>query len=200
MENRIKELRKKRGLSQEQLGDAIGSHFTTIAKLEKGEQRLSLEYMYPIAEALGCHARDLIPGPETDYHEPLVPVVGEIEKDRWMPPKEDNEAEPNQIAVARHQAYRSVEHVAYKVGRPGEGDEPPVDTYLVCIPIEKARSEDLALADAVVERRHKHLMAIEVRKVRAGVLDPPTDDIESDDQIKGIVVVTVEPLKATAGL
>jgi len=59
MENRIKEIRKDRGLSQEQLADAVHTTKATISKLEKGDIQLTMEWMRKLARALECHWAEL---------------------------------------------------------------------------------------------------------------------------------------------
>lgn len=58
--NRIRELRVEAGLSQQALGDAIGSSKMTISDLERGQMQLTLEYMRRIADALGVLPADLL--------------------------------------------------------------------------------------------------------------------------------------------
>lgn len=60
MKNRIKELRQRRNLSQEQLGQSVGVQKAAISKLERGEAKLTQDYMEKIARALGCQLWELI--------------------------------------------------------------------------------------------------------------------------------------------
>jgi len=50
--NQIAKLRKERGLSQQQLADKLGVHWITVSKLERGKQKLTIEWMDRIAAAL----------------------------------------------------------------------------------------------------------------------------------------------------
>ncbi|HBF53328.1 MAG TPA: hypothetical protein DEA80_16345 [Afipia sp.] len=50
--NRIAQIRKQRGLSQQDLADAIGSHWVTISKLERGKLPLTPEWSEKISAAL----------------------------------------------------------------------------------------------------------------------------------------------------
>ena len=50
---RIKELRTKLGMSQEELADVCGLHRTYIGSVERGERNLSLQNIIRIARALG---------------------------------------------------------------------------------------------------------------------------------------------------
>lgn len=60
--NRIAELRKDKGFTQQALADAIGSHWITVSKLERGIMRLTDEWRSKIAEALEVDQWDLVVG------------------------------------------------------------------------------------------------------------------------------------------
>ena len=50
--NRIEELRVERGLSRQQLADAVGVHYQTVGYLERGEYNPSLSLALKISEEL----------------------------------------------------------------------------------------------------------------------------------------------------
>ena len=56
---RIRELRKKAGFSQEGFADAAGVHRTYMGTLERGEANVSLSNMHKIANALGITLSEL---------------------------------------------------------------------------------------------------------------------------------------------
>ncbi|MNW42709.1 HTH-type transcriptional regulator SinR [compost metagenome] len=56
---RIKVLRKKRGLSQEALGEKGGFHFSYIGQIERGEKNVSLINLAKIATALEVNVAQL---------------------------------------------------------------------------------------------------------------------------------------------
>jgi len=56
---RVRELRKRKGLSQEALALACELDRTYIGGVERGERNLSLLNIHKIADALGVAARDL---------------------------------------------------------------------------------------------------------------------------------------------
>ena len=62
MENRIRELRKARGLTLKRMAELLGTSNQQISHLEKGRRRLTLEWMERIAEVLECHPSDLLIG------------------------------------------------------------------------------------------------------------------------------------------
>lgn len=57
---RIRELRRARGLSQEELADQAGCHRTYIGMLERGEGNPSLSVLTSIAEALDIEVAELV--------------------------------------------------------------------------------------------------------------------------------------------
>ncbi|HLY56366.1 MAG TPA: LexA family transcriptional regulator [Stellaceae bacterium] len=60
-ENRLREWREREGLSMQALAERIGTSAPQINKLEKGERRLTLDWMTRLAAGLGCEPRDLMP-------------------------------------------------------------------------------------------------------------------------------------------
>jgi transcriptional regulator with XRE-family HTH domain len=73
MQNRIKELRRGKGLSLNTLEEMTGISAQQINRLEKGERRLNEDNISKIADALGYHPQDLFARPAV-----RVPVVGEV--------------------------------------------------------------------------------------------------------------------------
>lgn len=57
---RIKELRKKNGLTQEELSEMIEMNHSYIAYIENGQRGLSLPVLYKIAKALKVKVGELI--------------------------------------------------------------------------------------------------------------------------------------------
>lgn len=81
--NRIKILRQRKGWSQADLADAVGSDQATIARLERGDRRLSLPWMDKISAALDCRPQDLLPAA-------TVPVVGYVGAGAEVYPVDDH--------------------------------------------------------------------------------------------------------------
>ncbi len=65
-ENNLKEIRTKAGLSQRELGKAIGRPQTFISRIEVGEilpANMTVRNLYRLAESLGCRIEDIIGAP-----------------------------------------------------------------------------------------------------------------------------------------
>ncbi|MFW6039301.1 MAG: helix-turn-helix domain-containing protein [bacterium] len=58
---RVRELREKRSLSQEQLANAAGLHRTHISLIERGQRSVRLETIERLALALHVQPAELIP-------------------------------------------------------------------------------------------------------------------------------------------
>lgn len=63
----IKQLRKKKGLLQEDLANLIGLKVGTISKYEQGDRTPGINQMIAIAEALDCSVNDFLPTEDGFY-------------------------------------------------------------------------------------------------------------------------------------
>ena len=88
---RMKELRKNRKLTQNQLAMMIGETDRVVGAWERGETALPLDSAYKIAIALGCSVNDLCGWPkgtnevrvfEDDFEEELLRCYRESTPDR----------------------------------------------------------------------------------------------------------------------
>ena len=66
MKTRIKELRKERKLSQEELATAVGTTRQTITSIEVGKYTASLPLAYKIARYFGLRIEDVFDFSEID--------------------------------------------------------------------------------------------------------------------------------------
>lgn len=74
MDNRIRELRKNRGFTLEQLARRANTTNQQVQRLETGKRRLTTEWMERLAQALGCRPADLLPEAEPR----TVAIVGYV--------------------------------------------------------------------------------------------------------------------------
>ena len=61
MENRIKEFRKKRRFTQQELAEKVGVSQVQIGRLEKSTRTLDVDMLADIAKVLGCEVWELLP-------------------------------------------------------------------------------------------------------------------------------------------
>ena len=58
---RVREMRKQKGVSQPELGDAIGVTEQMVQKYETGASPLTVVRLYAIADRLKCSVKRLLP-------------------------------------------------------------------------------------------------------------------------------------------
>ncbi len=85
MANRLRELRKAQGLTMEALAGRTNTTASQINKLEKGDRRLTDEWMHRLAQALDCNAADLIIERGTGGVSPAVAAVGRKHSQSTIP-------------------------------------------------------------------------------------------------------------------
>jgi transcriptional regulator with XRE-family HTH domain len=71
--SRLRELRKRKGLSQAKLADLVGASQPDIARLERGQRRLTADWIRRVAPALGVRPAEIL---EPD--EPSADHLGEV--------------------------------------------------------------------------------------------------------------------------
>ncbi|MBN1520605.1 MAG: helix-turn-helix transcriptional regulator [Spirochaetales bacterium] len=59
MTNRVREFRKERGLTQQELADAVGTTRQTVISVETGKYKPSVELALKMARALTARVEDL---------------------------------------------------------------------------------------------------------------------------------------------
>lgn len=94
--NRIKELRKARGYTQERLAMAMDAETTkgTVAKLETRQMALSVDYINAIARVLRVRPSELIEPSSGSYRE--IPLLGGVAAGAW---KEAVQAADEAVAI-----------------------------------------------------------------------------------------------------
>lgn len=66
MENRLKEIRKQRKITQEQLGEMVGATKMQIWRLERGDRQLTQKWLSRLSKALDCSIADILPKSDAD--------------------------------------------------------------------------------------------------------------------------------------
>lgn len=80
--DRIRDLRKKKGLAQEKLGSKAKLHYTYIGGIERGEKNVSIITLSKIAKGLGTTVNEIfnIPKDIKDPDKLRVSLLKEIDK------------------------------------------------------------------------------------------------------------------------
>lgn len=73
--NRIRELRRKKGFSQESFADHCHLHRTYMGGIERGEHNLTIQTALTIARGLGISLSKLLSGIEEEISGPVSPTT-----------------------------------------------------------------------------------------------------------------------------
>lgn len=98
---RVRHFRERRGLTQQQLADAVGEIFQTIGKLERGEQRLRFDQAEKLAPALNVEPWQFFAEPPAAAGVPMRYVVSAAFSERaarWDEPSHHSEPAPSNLA------------------------------------------------------------------------------------------------------
>lgn len=78
--DRIRQLRKDRGLSQEKLGDISDLHYTHVGSIERGEKNWSIDTLIKLSKGLNVEVADLFnfPMPPAEAKKMKKSLVEEI--------------------------------------------------------------------------------------------------------------------------
>jgi transcriptional regulator with XRE-family HTH domain len=77
-ENRIKTIRKSRGMTLEDLAAAVELSVPYVQRLENGDRNLAVKHFDAFAAALGVSARDLVAAGANESSDGTVKVVGRV--------------------------------------------------------------------------------------------------------------------------
>lgn len=86
--NRIREIRKSKGLTIEELAEETGLSVSYTGRLEKGERRLSVDLLDRFAKALDVSSQDLLPSNPSKVSN-VVAVMGRIGAGAEISPEEE---------------------------------------------------------------------------------------------------------------
>jgi transcriptional regulator with XRE-family HTH domain len=77
--NRVREWRHRRELSIEELARRSRTSPSQISKLERGQRRLTVDWMSRLAKALGCRTEDLLPA--QPHPSTVAPSAGPLDRE-----------------------------------------------------------------------------------------------------------------------
>jgi transcriptional regulator with XRE-family HTH domain len=60
MENKIREIRRSKGILAEELASRLGVHTNTVLNWERGDTDISIRYLVPMAKELNCSVNAIL--------------------------------------------------------------------------------------------------------------------------------------------
>jgi repressor LexA len=134
---RVREWRKKRGLTLEQLSEASDISVSNISRLERGLIPYNEETLGKLARALGCAPGDLLPG-DTSLNDPLplsrVPVIGYVQAGKWREAMEWGVDERYSVPVPADPDHPKARRFGLEVRGTSMNRVFPEGTVVICIP------------------------------------------------------------------
>jgi transcriptional regulator with XRE-family HTH domain len=162
--NRIKELRKAKSLTQEELGERIGTTGATIQRLESGKRKLTEQWMRNISEVLGVQPAELF-GETIVATGAGLPVKGEVQAGVWHESHIAQEPKLGSVPLPPDPRYSDKEQWALLVQGTSMNKKFEHGEYLVCVKWadlqRKPKTGDLV----VVERRRDGMIESTVKRI-----------------------------------
>lgn len=133
---KILELRKKIGLTQQQLAELVGTSQPQIKKLEKGQRALTKKWAEALAPHLHATPEELMfEKPQHKTEVTGLRVMGIIKAGDWkdITILGDDETEPEVIQVARDPRFPRAEQYALRVEGDSMNELFPDGAYVTCV-------------------------------------------------------------------
>ena len=94
---RLRQLRKKRDITLDELAQATGISKSTLSRLESGQRKPSLELLLPIVAALSVSLDEIVTSPRID--DPRVPQKSTRSDGRILTPLSQHHGEPQAFKI-----------------------------------------------------------------------------------------------------
>lgn len=170
--NRLRYLRLQRGLTQAALAQMVGTSQQQIKRLERGERRLTDQWIYKLAEHLGCRPDEILlssnVAPDTS---PIVPIAirGIVRAGHWDEAAEFSSGDWDYVQVPRPDGFTELFGLRVR-GRSMDIDYPP-GSILVCAPIHS------------ISRAPRHGDHLIIHRTRAdGLVEATVKELRVDEQ------------------
>ena len=134
MENRLRATRAIRHLTQRQLADRAGTTLQQISRLERGDRRLTLDWVRRLARALECSEMELI-GAGITAIAPIM-VQGATEADAWHAMVEWPRDRWYPVPVPEDRRFAGVERFGLLVRGNAMNRRYPEGSILTCVQLD----------------------------------------------------------------
>jgi len=125
---RLKEIRESRGMTQQQVADALGIHLTNYNKLENGGTEMKLSRLDEIARILHCDPVELISNPGRIR---IVRVCQHVEAGSWAESNLWSENDWYEVAVPDDPEWRNLNLYGAEARGPSMNKRYPEGTALI---------------------------------------------------------------------
>lgn len=154
MVNRLKKLRKRRGLSQRELGELAGTSRGQIAKLERGERRLTVDWMQRLAGPLHCSPSELMDATVTSLKP--AQVVGAVCAGDYKEAIEWPVDDQYNVGYYEDGIFPGIKRFALRVDGPSMNKILPDGSHIICVKLIDAAYQPKTGDLVIVHRLNKH--------------------------------------------
>lgn len=185
--NRIKELRTERNLSQEELGERVGTSGPTIQRLETGKRELTHKWAIKISDALGVELPEIF-GKIIPAASQGLKVAGEVQAGVWREVDAVDENKYPPINMGPDPRFPPASQFAVLVQGTSMNRLFPPGSFIVCVEWATVGRDPKDGDIVVVERRRDGMVESTVKKVgvlnKKLVLMPSSTDPRWQDPIE----------------
>lgn len=154
MSNRIKKLRKRRGLSQQALAELVSTSRSQIVKLERGERRLTDQWMRRLAGPLHCSPSEIMD--DTAISLKPARVVGAVCAGDYREATEWPVDDQYSVGYYEDGFFPGIKRFALRVDGPSMNQILPEGSHVICVDLIDARYEPKTGDLVIVHRTDKH--------------------------------------------
>lgn len=200
---RIRSLRKARGLSQKELQDALGWGDTRLSMYERDQRTPKIDLLRELARALQCSLEDLLSTGEIDNGQPIalreatVPLISWVKAGSWAEVNDPYEPGEAMLWIAPQTKIVSPHTFALRV----EGDSMtsptgatfPEGCIIIVDPDRAAKAGDYVVAkDVATQKATFKRLTTDGNRWYLKPLNPAYPAIEIDDPSMRVIGVAIE--------
>jgi transcriptional regulator with XRE-family HTH domain len=139
MANRLRELRKAAGKTLEQVAKEANTTNQMVGMLERGDRKLTVEWMERLAPPLNAKPSDLLVI-DTNHHR--IFLQGEVQAGKWRS-ADESDIKPEYFDLPLPAAFLQLRPYALRVVGPSMNNVYPEGTILICCHMDDLQEEPI---------------------------------------------------------
>lgn len=132
MELWIRRLRKRKGWTQAELAERMGTSQQNVQRLETGKISIDLEWIRKLGRAFDMHPKDMLGDAVDPVELTTIPVIGAVEAGTWREAMEWAPSDRYDLAVNHDPDHPGVRRFGLIVRGPSMNRVMPEGTVLIC--------------------------------------------------------------------
>lgn len=135
MKNRLKEFRKKRNLTQKDIGDILGVNPETVGRFESGLRKLTFEHVETLSKKLKCQPYEFFPIEWHPIEAKKIKVIGFVQAGVWREAIQWDENDYYSMYIPGAEQYEGKNLYALEVRGESMNKVYPEGSCIICMPI-----------------------------------------------------------------